>query len=152
MEQAESESFRDASFGFLTAVETQPHGVFGGFLVVDLYGRPLEFYCTAPVRVTRAQQILYGATLKQHLYGERIGAALLDAVKTTPAAVLTDLESMLPLGATGGVPMAFVALGDEEPSLEGPTIPAVRALAGHIDLSEPFGRIRAAIEEAQRHS
>jgi hypothetical protein len=33
--------------------------------------------CTTPVKVSRAQQILYGPTLHGHLHGRQIGAALL---------------------------------------------------------------------------
>ena len=94
MQQAESRGDGGA-FGFLTAVDTPTHGLFGGYLVVDSLGRPLEFHCTAPVKVTRAQQILYA----------------------------------------------------DEPVLRERLI----ALAAAVDLREPFERIRAAIDEAQRH-
>ena len=53
MQQAESRG-DGGVFGFLTAVDTPTHGLFGGYLVVDSLGRPLEFHCTAPVKVTRA--------------------------------------------------------------------------------------------------
>ena len=61
------------TFGFLTVVESAAHGVFGGYLLVDVLGRPVEFHCTTPVKVTRAQQILYGATLHGHLHGRGEG-------------------------------------------------------------------------------
>ena len=51
------------AIGFLTTVASASHGVFGGYLLVDEVGRPLEFHCTAPVRVSRAQEILYGPYL-----------------------------------------------------------------------------------------
>ena len=54
MEQKLAESTGGAAaapraYGFLTAVESGSHGVFGGYLLVDPLGRPLEFHCTAPV-------------------------------------------------------------------------------------------------------
>ena len=46
--------------GFLTVLEHPQHGLFGGYLLLNLAGRPVEFHCTAPVKPNRAQQILYG--------------------------------------------------------------------------------------------
>ncbi|MEQ8839035.1 MAG: hypothetical protein RID07_19675, partial [Lacipirellulaceae bacterium] len=58
------------AIGFLTAVESPQHGLFGGYLVLSLQGRPLEFRCTTPVKPTRAQEILYGKTLRPYLLCE----------------------------------------------------------------------------------
>ena len=62
------------AIGFLTAVEHAEYGFFGGYLIVNAAGRPLEFHCTAPVKATRAQEILYGPTLRDYLY-EQIAPA-----------------------------------------------------------------------------
>ena len=77
MERLTGELPEGLAFGFLTAIDSPSHGLFGGYLVVDLTGRPLEFHCTAPIKVSRAQQILYGSTLQNHLHGQQIGACLL---------------------------------------------------------------------------
>jgi hypothetical protein len=100
------------SFGFLTVVESSAHGVFGGYLVVDALGRPLEFHCTAPVKVSRAQQILYGPTLQGHLHGRQVGGALLAEGKASPAVVLTDSESMLQVRPLTKWPVAMVRRHD----------------------------------------
>lgn len=154
------------SYGFLTTVESAAHGLFGGYLVVDVLGRPLEFHCTAPVKVTRAQQILYGSTLHGHLHGRQIGAALLAESKAEPALVLTDQEAMLSVrphtrlpvalvkrhepqdGATGGL---HVQPHASDAAREGVIRDWLAALGAAVDVCEPFERIRAAIEEAQRH-
>ena len=109
MEQNRSEQPVEAAFGFLTAVDAPSHGLFGGYLLVDLAGRPLEFHCTAPVKVSRAQQILYGATLQSHLHGRQIGATLLAEGTVAPEVVLTDLESMLHVRSYTNLPVALVA-------------------------------------------
>jgi hypothetical protein len=157
-----------AAFGFLTAVESPTHGTFGGYLLVDELGRPIEFHCTAPVKVSRAQAILYGPTLHGHLHGRQIGGALLAAGTLAPVVVLTDQEPLLQARAESSLPVALVRRADSEPGpagltlgeLEvrpaaGPLDDAVRerltALAVAVDLREPFERIRAAIDEAQRH-
>ena len=132
------------TFGFLTTVESPAHGLFGGYLLVDSIGRPLEFHCTTPVKVSRAQQILYGATLSGHLHGR--AHTSLTVVYVGPAGAQAgqsdrDDATVTVGGITvclpGGVSTAVVA------GLEG--------LSGAVDLHEPFERIRAAIEEAQRH-
>ena len=106
MEQTHGEQPVDLAFGFLTAVDSPSHGLFGGYLLVDPAGRPLEFHCTAPVKVSRAQQILYGATLQSHLHGRQIGATLLAEGTVTPELVLTDFEPMLHVRSHTSLPVA----------------------------------------------
>ena len=161
-----------ATYGFLTTVDSGSHGVFGGYLLVDVLGRPLEFHCTAPVKVSRAQQILYGASLPAHLHGQQIGAALLAEGSVAPAVVLTDHGAMLAVRPHTSLPVALVRRrgeADEPPagafamgeacvsphSSDAGDADALRQRLEHlgsaVDLTEPFERIRAAIEEAQRH-
>jgi hypothetical protein len=83
------------AIGFLTVVEHAQHGLFGGYLLLNECGRPLEFHCTAPVKANRAQQILYGPTLRPYLFGEQIGFTLLSKAKQTPLWVCTDREPVL---------------------------------------------------------
>lgn len=166
-------SLDEMAFGFLTVCDASGVGTFGGYLLVDLSGKPLEFHCTAPVRVTRAQEILYGATLQRHLHGEQIGGPLLKATNLSPVAVLTDHETLLHARSHGQSPVAVVRevatsapvmigafeLGGFQVQPHENDLPRVEelqaqiaALAGSIELAEPFARIRAAIDEAQTHS
>ena len=166
------------AYGFLTAVESGSQGVFGGYLLVDPLGRPLEFHCTAPVKVSRAQQILFGSTLQSHLHGQQIGGTLLAEGTVTPEMVLTDLEPMLHVRGHTKLPVAFVRdASSATPSvMVGSTLGTcsftignasvsphatdasrgddlrerLEELAAAVDLREPFERIRAAIDEAQR--
>jgi len=159
----------DLAYGFLTVVDSATHGLFGGYLVVDALGRPLEFHCTAPVKVSRAQQILYGPTLHGQLEGRQIGGALLAEGKTTPAVVLTDREPMLQVRPQTTLPVALVSRGEKlaagaftvgDAALRPHADDASRIaelearlgpLAAAVDLCEPFERIRAALDEAARH-
>jgi hypothetical protein len=61
-----------SAIGFLTIEEDQQCGHCGGYLLLNTSGRPLEFHCTAPVKRNRAQEVLYGPTLKPFLYGDLI--------------------------------------------------------------------------------
>ena len=103
------------AIGFLTVLEHGQHGLFGGYLVLNTAGRPLEFHCTTPVRPNRAQEILYGPTLRPYLYGEQIGRTLLAKAKSEPLAVCTDVEPALALRDFVPLPLALV-LVDPQPA------------------------------------
>jgi hypothetical protein len=94
--------------GFLTVVENEELGLLGGYLLLNAAGRPLEFHCTAPVKPNRAQEILYGRTLRPFLYGEQIGQTLLARPKLTPVLVCTDSEPVLAAREVADVPMVLV--------------------------------------------
>jgi hypothetical protein len=82
-------------FGYLSILQSPEHGYFGGYLIVSPLGRPLEFHCTAPVRPSRAQEILYGPTLRSYVVGDQIAGALLDAARLAPQLVVTDQPEVL---------------------------------------------------------
>lgn len=184
-----------AAVGFLTVVEHPQHGLFGGYLLLNVAGRPLEFHCTAPLKPSRAQEILYGPTLRPYLYGEQIGGTLVAKAKTRPLVVCTDTQAVLALRDFTPLPVVLV-LGSEPPEgavaaresadsgarqfrLDRPHreqpglhvfelgrqslgVPVTHgddrrlvterlgSLAEQLDLSEPFARIREALDEAQR--
>jgi hypothetical protein len=174
MSASDSKSLPD--IGFLTVVEHDQHGLFGGYLVLNGAGRPLEFHCTAPVKPNRAQEILYGPTLKPFLYGEQIGKTLMDRGRKKPQLVCTDVVDVLSVRQLCTTPVALVH-GSQTSELTNDTSlleiefgserililsefsddrvlvsKLGSLLEGAIDLSEPFGRIHAAIQEAQRGS
>jgi hypothetical protein len=96
--------------GFLTVVEHPQFGLFGGYLLLNFAGRPLEFHCSAPIKPNRAQEILYGPTLEPFLYGEQIGRTLVGHGDAKPLVVFTDC---LPAMATAEfVPMPVVLVCD----------------------------------------
>jgi hypothetical protein len=163
---------RVTTFGYLSCVESDEHGLFGGYLIVSTDGRPLEFHCTAPIRPSRAQQILYGPTLQPYLLGEQIAGALLTKAQTKPQIILTDQPSVLCQRNRVEIPLAFLAPTASEAGAAGALqflvsghvceLPVgfesdreaaaelLTALAKQVDLAEPFGRIHEAICEAQR--
>lgn len=170
MEQRTDAGGDAVAFGFLTVVDSPAHGLFGGYLLVDAAGRPLEFHCTAPVKVSRAQAILYGPTLHGHLHGRQIGGALLAEGGVAPVVVLTDQEAMLQVRPHTSLPVALVRKGDGPADPAGFLVGAAHVgptagdpvrqtairdrlaeLGSAVDLCEPFERIRAALDEAARH-
>lgn len=99
---------KSLTLGFLTVVKHEQHGFFGGYLVLNASGRPLEFHCTAPVKPNRAQEILYGPTLLPYLCGEQIGQTLISKSPTKPLVVCTDLVAVLAAREFVSQPVALV--------------------------------------------
>jgi hypothetical protein len=116
--------------GFLTVVEHAQFGLFGGYLVLNLGGRPVEFHCTAPVKPNRAQEILYGPTLQSFLYGEQIGKSLIEQASATPLVICTDLEPALAAREYISSPVALVLpgqvdAGSDMPNSDQPSIESI---------------------------
>ena len=97
-----------ATLGFLTVVEHPQYGLFGGYLILNTAGRPLEFHCTAPIKPNRAQEILYGPTLESFLYGEQIGQTLISQGSATPLLVCTDRPPALAVREHVSSPVVLV--------------------------------------------
>ncbi len=58
--------------GFITTRSHRDHGYFGGLLLINTLGRPLEFHCTLPILPSRAQSILYGTSLDGFYVANRL--------------------------------------------------------------------------------
>jgi hypothetical protein len=99
-------------FGFLTVVQQPSLGLVGGYLLLNAQARPLEFHCTAPVRASRTQEILYGPTLEPFLYGEQIGRTLFQACGQQPTAIFTDRPAALSAAEHAAAPV-WLVLPDE---------------------------------------
>ncbi|HEY2840205.1 MAG TPA: hypothetical protein VGJ26_13705 [Pirellulales bacterium] len=98
-------------FGFLTVVQQPSQGLVGGYLLLNAQARPLEFHCTAPVRASRTQEILYGPTLDPYLYGEQIGRTLFQACQQQPTAIFTDRPAALSAAEHSAAPV-WLVLGE----------------------------------------
>ena len=159
----------EPSFGFLTILEDATGGLLGGLLLVNRRGRPLEFHCTAPICPSRAEEILFGPTLRPHLFCERIGAALLAKASGAPSVLLVSQLDTWPIADETTVPVALVdpRTSDASTSAEVQPMsqsqacldrldPATRVkvqellqeFSRYVDLAEPFERITEAIREA----
>jgi hypothetical protein len=161
-----------AHLGFLT-VQQEADAYLGGYLVTNLWGRPLEFRLSTAVQPNRVQRILYADTLAGYVCGELIGKALVDKTGTPAQVILTDTDDTWSLRRIVHVPVVWVvppgdmrdhpgivirpATGYRGPLLAHPEFPddALRLkdlferMAG-LDVAEPFARIREAIAEARK--
>lgn len=159
--------------GFLTVMQEQG-GFVGGFLVTNLWGRPLEFRLSTAVQPNRVQQILYGPTLSTYVAAELIGKTLIEKTNAKAQLILTDHRTVLELRRIIDVPVIWIAQPNDpqarslveaglsvnnggpiivHPSY-GDDIPAVQAiwnrLGAGLDAAEPFIRIRDAVIEARK--
>jgi hypothetical protein len=165
--------------GFLTVLQEAGSYV-GGYLVTTAWGRPLEFRLSTAVQPNRIQQILYGGTLEDYLCGELIGRALIEKSSTPTQVILTDTRPALAVRNRVEMPVVLVAPASAPDEGEGAAPPGtllvrpgregrgpvycsaaspydlptlrdlLHALDGRLDLSEPFARIREAVNEARR--
>ena len=122
-------------FGFLTALEDETQGWVGGLLVLNAASRPLEFHCTAPIKPSRAQQILYGATLAPYLCGEQIGAALTRKSNISTAIYFTDVPAVLSVRSLVNSPV--VLLDGRHEDSEQTSRAALRIDGAHSRLPTP---------------
>jgi hypothetical protein len=159
------------NLGFLTIVQDR-NGYAGGYLVTNLWGRPLEFRLSSTVEPSRMHQILYGVTLRPYVCADLIGKALVEKAATPVQLLVTDHDLTLDLRHRVAVPVVFVSPGDPtlladagvlRPAQDGaPALvrhrrypddeASIRAILEKLDpafdLLEPFVRIREAMAEA----
>lgn len=163
-----------ANIAYFTVVVDDRTGWTGGLLILNAGGRPLEFQCTLPVRPSKAHEILFGTTLRDHIIGDVIGPLLVKKCRTPILLMCCDQPESLKIESVIQCPVALVVEAAEED--EGPItadtlrgsarVPLaesnllvgiekeaeVRQLADKLvdlpDAEEPFERIREAIQEA----
>jgi hypothetical protein len=102
--------------GFISVCQQSDRSLVGGYLLLNATGRPVEFHCTAPVRPSRAHEILYGPTLKSFLYGEQIAKALISKASSQPLFVCTDSDAVLTVRDLAATPVILVRGQDDAPS------------------------------------
>lgn len=162
----------NAIFGFLAVTETSANVCCGGLLALTATGRPLEFHCTAPVMANRAQQILFGATLKEYLVCDQIGRALIGKLNICPDLFLVDDRGLIPIANQVPQPVIWVERVAHKPNAKlippnehqrettGSRFDLITGEMAYVErwvshftetlpLWEPFQRIYQAIEAAQ---
>ncbi len=163
--------------GFLTVLQ-ENGGFVGGYLVTNLWGRPLEFRLSTAVQPNRVQQILYGPTLNVYLAAELIGKTLVEKTAARVQLVLTDNRTVLELRRLLDIPVVWVAPPSDPAAFEltsagltvsepangrGPIVAhpeylddvanvkqLLNRVGAGLDAAEPFARIRDAVLEARK--
>lgn len=160
------------NLGFLTVLQ-EGTGFLGGYLVTNVWGRPLEFRLSSAVQPNKVQQILYAGTLLPYICGELIGKALVDKAGVAVQLVVTTCEPALDLRFKLEIPVVWLAPSDDARASSPLAVPVpndkgalvchqdhpgdvirvqeiLNEIAGHLDLTEPFTRVREAIGEARK--
>ena len=96
--------------GYLSVLE-EDIGQIGGLLLLNVQARPVEFHCTAPVKPSRAQQVLYGVTLQAYVI-EQIAATLIAKTKLSPTFIATDRREVWLSQTESSIPTIFVPATD----------------------------------------
>src|SRR5262249_2192259 len=99
------------NLGFLTVLH-EANGYLGGYLVTNMWGRPLEFRLSTAVQPNRVQQILYGGTLQPYICADLIGKTLIDKTGIPAQLVVTDTEPALDLRLKLDAPVVWLAPAD----------------------------------------
>ncbi|WP_339888808.1 MULTISPECIES: hypothetical protein [Rhodopirellula] len=162
-----------ATLGYFTIVQQERTGWTGGLLVLNGGGRPLEFQCTLPLRPSKAHEILFGNTLRQHLICDVIGPTLLKKCRTPISMLMCEQTESLRM-SDASCTIGFVATPENDGKAYVAREPdghcslkvcgasvlvameqmeAAEQVAEQMgdfpDVIEPFERIREAIREAQ---
>lgn len=81
---------------------------FGGLLVTDLKGIPIEFKCTHPVKPTAVQQKLYGDMLIPYISVNLCGFPLFNSLERKPNILLCKKNIFLDLRSDISTPIFFI--------------------------------------------
>ena len=141
------------NLGFLTVVQ-EGASYLGGYLVTNMWGRPLAFWLSTAVQPNRVQQLLYAATLRPYICADLIGKTLVDKAGIAVQLLLTDTEAVLDLRHRVDTPVLHVSeqiaphahYPQDAESVKG----ILARIEGLVDLREPFARIREAVGEARK--
>lgn len=154
---------------FLEALPLDDGAVRGCALVTDARTRPLEFRVTDPVVASELQRILYGAILDEHVLGDLCALPLLEALREVPDCILVRDQALLSLQSAREEPVLWIGRDEEAVPADGaaPGVvlgyhgdgeddaikrarQALRGVAEHYDLLEPFERMAQAVAHLHR--
>jgi hypothetical protein len=82
--------------GYLVSVAISDNVYMGGAMVTDMYGLPLEFRYTEPVKATKLQRVLYGEVLEKYIQTDVILANILDNLEQKPSVYVVNDAQFLP--------------------------------------------------------
>ena len=113
-------------YGFITLCEQGDKRFYGGVLVLDDSGIPLEFRHSTLVAPTTVQYVMYGKQLIPHICKNIMSPALLNSLENSCDIMFTDMGEFM----------------NDEIQLVGSVKHSV-----DFDVREPFERIKKAIEK-----
>jgi hypothetical protein len=154
---------QEIRLAFIDVVVFPDGSIRGGILTTDIETKPYEFRVTSPIKPTRIQQQLYGASLKDYVYGELICVPLIKATKEKLSTVLIKDNFLISIRPLVSEPVIFIHSNNVQVA-EGirsvnfiphrsfqNELAFVQTILGPVtqkhDLLEPFDRLRLALNE-----
>jgi len=157
---------REIRLAFMDVLLFSDGAIRGGILTTDIETRPYEFRITSPIKPTQLQQMLYGTSLKEYVYGELICAPLIKATKEKISFVLTKERYILEVRPLVAVPIVLMSYDDtavgnglkpvsfqvqkDYPAELSHAQTLLTPIAQKLDLMEPFERLKLALNEVHR--
>lgn len=155
-------------FAYLSIEKKSDETFIGGLIVSDSYGIPVEFKYTEPIKPTHLQKILYGKSIEKYLMVDILCKKLVLSIQEKPRFILVQDFSLLQTPSK--VPMIFIESIKKETASEEEKDDRFRTeligkelkisfvgnltadeyqwlgtIAKEIDILEPFGRLREAL-------
>jgi hypothetical protein len=157
---------REIRLAFMDVILFSDGAIRGGILTTDIETRPYEFRITSAIKPSQLQQMLYGTSLKDYVYGELICAPLIKATKEKISFVLTRERYIMEVRPLVGVPIVLLAY-NEKGAADGvkpisfqvhkdyssefsPAQTVLTPITQKLDLMEPFERLKLALNEVHR--
>jgi hypothetical protein len=160
---AETQEIRLA---FMDVLVFSDGSIRGGILTTDIETRPYEFRITSPIKPTQLQQMLYGTSLKDYVYGELICAPLIKATKEKISFVLVRERYIMDVRPLVSVPIVLAIYNDKfaGDGVKPISFQAHKNFSAELsyvqtvltpimqrhDLTEPFERLKLALNEVHR--
>ena len=110
---------REIRLAFMDVILFSDGAIWGGILTTDMETRPYEFRITSAIKPTQLQQMLYGTSLKDYVYGELICAPLIKATKEKISFVLTRERYIMEVRPLVAVPIVLMATNEKAAADEG---------------------------------
>jgi hypothetical protein len=153
---------------YLTCPTDASNGFLGAVMVTDERTRPYHFSYVTAVRPSKMQRLLYGSTLTEHVKVDVISSKLLKGLSLVPSLILVDSPELVKSAKISQIPTAFVSKNEKEDnnnSLTGLIYDCgeynenqeqvgklLAQLETHVDLLDPFMRMREALKELVKSS
>lgn len=157
---------REIRLAFMDVILFSDGAIRGGILTTDMDTRPYEFRITSAIKPTQLQQMLYGTSLKEYVYGELICAPLIKATKEKISYVLTKERYIMEVRPLVAVPIVLMSCNDKAAGDGVKTIGfqmhkdystelsqakvVLTPITQKLDLMEPFERLKLALNEVHR--
>jgi hypothetical protein len=158
-----------SEYGYLGIEKKSDETYIGGIIISDIYGIPVEFKYTEPVKPTNLQKILYGKSIEKYLTVDILAKKLLMSIQEKPRFIL--VKDMSLLQTQSKFPVIFIEsikketneasenddryrtdmIGKEYKIVYVNTLTSeeyqwLTSISKEIDIIEPFSRLKEALD------